>query len=183
MRFPDQNCDNPTASQGPLVASTDETGRFAPLHWESRRPRRTVHSTGGGELLALADAMQDTVDIRNLLAKLLARPLPITAFTDSAAAYNCVVSYREPSELLSKPDAVLVQQALLQGTVAEVCRLEVEDNPADALSKPSFLRVKPNDSLAAALSSGRLRMAIRAKTTSSSARNSPRASLTFKTPG
>jgi len=158
--------------QGHLVVATVDTGRFAPFHRESRRPRRTVHSTGSGELLALTDAIQDAVDIRHLLAKLLARPLPITAFTHSAAAYNGVVGYREPSELLSKPHAVLVRQALLQGTVSEVCRLESEENPGDALSKPSVLRVKPNNPRAAALSSSRLRTPIRATTTSSSARNS-----------
>jgi len=150
--------------QGYLVAATDDSGRLAPLHWESRRPRRTVHSKKGGELLAMADAIQDAVDIRNLLAKLLAQPLPITAFTDSAAANNCVVGCREPSELLSKPDAVLFRQARHQGTVAEVCRVDSADNPADALSKPTFLRVKPNDSLAAALSSSQLRTPIRANT-------------------
>jgi len=158
--------------QGHLVVATDDTGRLAPLHLESRRPRRIVHSTGGGELLALADAIQDAVDIRHLLAKLLARPLPITAFTHSAAAYNCVVGYREPSELLRKPDAVLVRQALLQGTVSEVCRVDSEENPGDALSKPSVLRVKPNNPSAAAFSSARLRTPMRATTTSSSARNS-----------
>ena len=116
-----------------------------------------------------------------MLAELLMRSAPITAYTDSAAAYNGVVGYREPAELLSKPDAVLVRQALLQGTVAEVCRVDSSDNPADALSKPSFLGVKPNPTLTAALASGTLRTPIRATTTSVSARNSPRAGLTFKT--
>jgi len=74
------------------------------------------------------------VDIRNLLAELLERPVPISAHSESAAAYNCVVGYREPAELLSKPDAVLVRQALLQGTVAKVCRVDSSDNPAHALS-------------------------------------------------
>jgi len=169
--------------QGHIVAAVDDTGRFAPLQWESRRPRRTVHSTGGGELLALADAIQDAVVILNLLGELLALPLPISVYTDLAAAYNCVVGYREPAELLSNPDAVLARQALLHGTVAEVCRVDSADNPADALSKPSYLRVKPNFSLALALATGRLRTPIRATTTSALARNSPRAGLTFKTDG
>lgn len=72
--------------QGHLIVLTDASHRFAPLHWGSRRPRRTVHSTGGGELLALADAISDAVDIRSLLQELLAQPIPITAFSDAAAA-------------------------------------------------------------------------------------------------
>jgi len=164
--------------QGHPIVATDASHLFALLHWESGRPRRTVHSTGGGELLALADALQDAVDIRALLAELLDRHIPISVHTDAATA--CVVGFKEPSELLRKPDAVLVRQALLHGTLAEVCRLGSADNPADALSEPSFLRVKPNPTLSTALASGYLHTPIRATTTSASARNGLLTGLTFK---
>ena len=75
---------------------------------------------------------------------------------------------------------MLVRQALLHGTLAEVCRLDSADNPADALSKPSFLRVKPNPTLSTALASGCFHTPIRATTTSASALNGPRTGLTLK---
>lgn len=53
--------------QGHIIVATDDTHRFGLLHWESRRPRRTVDSTRKGELLALSEAISDAVDIRNLL--------------------------------------------------------------------------------------------------------------------
>lgn len=54
---------------------------------------------------------------------------------------------------------MLARQALLQGTFAEVCRIGRADNPADELSKASYLRVKPNTTLATALTTGRLMIA------------------------
>jgi len=43
----------------------------------------------------------------------------ISAYTEAAAVYHCVVVYRKPAELHSKPDAVLVRQALLHGCVVK----------------------------------------------------------------
>lgn len=166
--------------QGNLVALTDGTHRFALHHWESRRLRRTVHSTGGGELLAFADAIRDAVHIRNLLQELLGQDVFITAYTDASAAYNCVVAYKESAELCSNPNAVLLRQALVQGTLAEVCRTDSAGNPADALSKPSYASINPNTALANALATGYLVAPVRAATTNSSARNPSRPGFTFK---
>lgn len=77
---------------------------------------------------------------------------------------------------------MLARQALLHGTVAEVCRIDSCDNPADGPSKPTFHRVKPSATLATALTTGTLDTPVRAATTSSTARNTPRPDLTFKPP-
>lgn len=74
---------------------------------------------------------------------------------------------------------MLVRQALLQGTLAEMCRIDSADNPADPLFKPSFFRVKPNNTLALAFKTGYLNTPVRAATTSASARNTPRPCLQF----
>jgi len=89
------------------------------LHRESRRPRRIIHSTRGGGLLDLASTTHGALDIRSLLSKLMFRLVCISAYTEAAAVYHCVVVYRKPAELHSKPDAVLVRQALLHGCVVK----------------------------------------------------------------
>ena len=70
----------------------------------------------------------------------------------------------------------MLRRALLDGTIRALHVVHGAQNPADALSKPTFARPAPNDALNEALSSGVLRPAIRAHTTSADYRNAPRPS-------
>lgn len=158
----------------------DASNRLALLSLRSRRSSRTVHNTGGVEQLAVEDALQDAVDIFNLLHELQAHTVPITAWSDSAAAYSLVIGENEPAEHQSKPDDFLVLPAHRYATLYEVFRVKSADTPSNALFMPSHSRLKPKSFLKTARASGYLDTPVRAATTSAAAHNSPRPDLTIK---
>lgn len=158
----------------------DASNRLALLSLKSRRSSRTVHSTGGVEQLAVEDALQDAVDIFNLLHELQAHTVPITAWSESAAAYSLVIGENEPAEHQSKPDDVLVLPAHRYDTLYEVFRVKSADNPSDALSMPSHSRLKPKSFLTTARASGYLNTPVRAATTMAAVSNSRRTDVTIK---
>jgi len=159
---------------GFLISLTDDTRRFSLLYWASHRPHRVCRGSCAGELLALADALAASLDIRLLLQKLLSRRVPLAANTDSSAAYELVTSFRDPTDMSSKNNLFMLRRALLNGTMQSLHLITGDSNPADALFKPTFARPAPNHALTTTLSSGFLRPTARAHTTSTSYRNKPR---------
>jgi len=50
-----------------LITLTDQSNRFSALHWASHKPHRVCRGSCAGELLAFADAVAATLDVRFLL--------------------------------------------------------------------------------------------------------------------
>jgi len=50
-----------------LITLTDQSNRFSALHWASHKPHRVCRGSCAGELLAFADAVAATLDVRLLL--------------------------------------------------------------------------------------------------------------------
>lgn len=92
----------------------------------------------------------------SLLRELLAQFIPINADKNEADSCDHFIGLRKLSEVHSKPDAVLVRQVLLPGTLGDVCRSDGADSPAERPPYPTYLPVTPNATLAAALTSGLL---------------------------
>lgn len=159
---------------GYLAALTDDTRRFALLNWASHKPSRVCRGSTAGELLALADAFAAALDIRQLLQELLAQRVPIHTYTDSATAYNLITSFKDPADLTGKNDLLTLRRALLNGTMATVHHTLGDHNLADALSKPTWSRPKPNNALKDALRTGLLNTATTSHTSSDTYRNAPR---------
>ncbi|OSX77069.1 hypothetical protein BU14_0164s0029 [Porphyra umbilicalis] len=164
----------PKRQVGFLFALVDASHRFFLLHSASHRPHRVCRGSCAGELLALADAVAAALDVRLLLQELLSRRIPMAAYTDSSAAYDLITSFKDPTDMTGKNDLFMLRRALLDGTIRALHVVHGAQNPADALSKPTFARPAPNDALNEALSSGMLRPLIRAHTTSADYRNAPR---------
>ncbi|KAK1869742.1 hypothetical protein I4F81_012208 [Pyropia yezoensis] len=159
---------------GYIIILTDASHRFAPLHWASHRPYRVCRGATAGELLALADAVAACYDIRTLLQELLARPIPLDAYTDSATVYNLVTSFQDPADMSGKNDLLALRRALLSGDLSEINNITGEHNLADSLSKPTWSNPKSNTALTTALTSGILNPPVTAHTTTDGYRNSPR---------
>jgi len=162
---------------GYLAALTDDTHRFSLLHWASHHPRLVCSGSTAGELLALADAYAASLDVRLFLQELLNQRIPIDAYTDSAMTYELVTSIKDPADMSGINDLHLLRRALLGGDLAEVNHIHGNDNPADALSKPSFSRPAPIAALSTALTSGTLTTPVVTHTTTDGYRNQPRAGI------
>ncbi|OSX74435.1 hypothetical protein BU14_0289s0014 [Porphyra umbilicalis] len=148
-----------------LAALTDNTHRFSLLHWASHRPRGVSRGSTAGELLALADACAASLDVRPLLQELLNHRVPIDAYTDSATTCELITSFKDPADMSGKNDLYLLRRALLDGDLAEFNHIHGRDNPAEALSKPSFSRSAPTAAFSTALTSGILTTPVVSHTT------------------
>jgi len=87
----------PKRQVGYLIAPVDASHRFSLLHWASHRPHGVCRGSCAGELLALADAVAATLDVRLLLQELLSRRAPMAAYTDSSAAHDLITSFKDPT--------------------------------------------------------------------------------------
>jgi len=159
---------------GYLIALVDASRRFSLLHWASHRPHRVCRGSCAGELLALADAVAAALDVRLLLQELLSRRIPLAAYTDSSAAYDLVTSFKDPTDMTGKNDLFMLRRSLLSGSIHAISLVQGADNPADALSKPSYARPAPNPALTNALLAGKLHVPVISCTTSAGCRNAPR---------
>jgi len=146
----------PRRQVGYLVLLTDASARFCLLHWASHGPHRVSRGSTAGDLFALADAVPAALDVRLLLHELLSRRIPMDAYIDSATAYELGTSFKDPAEISGKNDLYMLRRALLAGTLSEINHICGADNPADALSKPTFSRPPPKSALSTALASGNL---------------------------
>jgi len=164
---------------GYLVFLTDASHHFSLQHCASHRPPRGCRGSTAGELLALVDAISASLDELHLLQKLPSVRIPLYAYTDSATAYELVTSFKYSVDMSRKNDLYMLRCALPSGTMHELKHVHGQDNPADALSKPSFARPPPNASLADALRTGRLDTAIEAHTTTDGQRKKPRPGVTL----
>jgi len=164
---------------GYLVLLTDDSHRFSLLHWASHLSHRVCRGSTAGELLALADAVAASLDVRQLLQELFSVRVPLDEYTDSATAYELVTSFKDPADMSGKNDHYLLRRALLPGTICEFNHVHGHHNSADALSKPTFSRPPPNASLADEPRTGRLHTAVVAHTTTAGYRDTPRPGVTF----
>eukprot|EP00168_Porphyra_purpurea_P020197 TRINITY_DN8404_c0_g1_i1.p2 TRINITY_DN8404_c0_g1~~TRINITY_DN8404_c0_g1_i1.p2 ORF type:complete len:172 (+),score=17.23 TRINITY_DN8404_c0_g1_i1:463-978(+) len=167
----------PIRQVGYLVLVTDASTKFSLLHWTSHRPRRDCRGSTAGELFALADAVAAALDIRILQHKLLDRRIPMNAYTDSATSYELVTSFRDPTDMSGENDLYKLRRALLTGIFSEINHVRGADNPADALSKPTFSRTPLDSALSAALTPGTIKRPVVAHTTTEGYRTSPRSGI------
>eukprot|EP00168_Porphyra_purpurea_P021343 TRINITY_DN9469_c0_g1_i1.p1 TRINITY_DN9469_c0_g1~~TRINITY_DN9469_c0_g1_i1.p1 ORF type:complete len:238 (-),score=47.21 TRINITY_DN9469_c0_g1_i1:131-844(-) len=165
---------------GYLAALTDDTHCFSLLHLASHRSGRVCRGSTAGELLALADAFAAALDVRLLLQELLGQRVPIAAYIDSATAYNLVTSFKDPADMSGKNDLFMLRLALLTDALSEVNHVHGSENPADALSKPTFSRPAPNAALTRALTSGILYTPVVSHTTTDGLRNKPHRGITLR---
>lgn len=100
--------------------------------------------------------------------------MPIELFTDSATGYDLVTSFKDPADLTGKNDLLTLRRALLDGSIAAIGHILGDHNPADALSKPTWSRPKPNNALKVALHTSKLDTPTTFHTTTSAYRNSSR---------
>jgi len=167
----------PKRHVGFLVLLTDSYARCSLLHWASHCPHRVCRGSTVGELLPLADAVAAALDVRTLIQELLSQRVPMDAYTDSAPAYDLITSFKDPADMTGKNDLYMLRRALLDGTLSEINHVLGSDNPADALSKPTFSRPPPRPSLSWALASGSLSTPVVTHTTMEGYRTSPRPGL------
>jgi len=146
----------PTRQIGFIILLMDSSAHFLLHPWASHRPHRVCRCSTAGELLALAGAVAAALDIRTLLQELLSQRVPMDAYTDSAPAYDLITSFKDPADMSGKNDLYMLRRVLLGGTLSEISQVHGSDNPADALSKPTFSCPPPNASLSWALTSGSL---------------------------
>jgi len=155
----------PKRQVGYLVALVDSSHRLSLLHWASHRPHRVRFGSCAGELLALANAVATALDVRLLLQEHLFRRVPMAAYTDSSAAYDLITSLKDPIDMTGKNELFMLRHALLDDTLRALNLVHGAQNPADALSKPTYARPASNTALNVALSTGLLRPLVRAHTT------------------
>jgi len=164
---------------GYLVLLTNDSHRCSLLHWASHRPHRVCRGSTAGELLALADAVAASLDVRQLLQELFSVRVPLDENTDSATAYELVTSFKDPADMSGKNDHYMLRRALLSGTIYEVNHVHGHHNSADALSKPTLARPPPNASLADELRTGRHHTAVVAHSTTAGYHDTPCPGVTF----
>ena len=162
---------------GYIIALTDASRRISLLHWASHRPHRVWRGSTAGQMLALADAVAASLDVRHLLQELLSTRVPLDAYTDSATAYELVTSFKDPAGMSGKNDLYMLRRALLSGTLAEFNHVHGHANPAEALFKPTFSRPPLNGALADALRTGLLHTPVVAHTTTDGYRSTPHAGI------
>ena len=78
-------------SQGGLYIEVTDGFKHTPIHWQSKRIRRVVQSSMAAELLALIEAIETTVLVREFMGELLfmnKRQIPIKAYIDNKSVFD-----------------------------------------------------------------------------------------------
>ena len=128
------NCDGST--QGGFIIFLSNGRSSAPLLWQSRKLRRIAHSTLTAETLALCDAIDAGICLRDMIKELCEVNLPIRCFTDNQSLVDSIKSLKNPQERRLRTDIASIRESVSCDNL-EVIHVDTSRQLADCLTKNS----------------------------------------------
>ena len=131
-----QNLPDGGSQGGYIIFATNQN--LSPIHalsWSSKRIQRVVISTLGAETLALLEALDDALFLKELFLFILNRDLPIICVTDSKPLHSAIYSAKTVREKRLRVDISAIQQLISQKSVSEVLWVGSQSQLADSLTK------------------------------------------------
>ena len=132
------NVKNGGSQGGYIVFLRDSKGTIVPLTWCSKRLKRVVRSTLAAECLALGDALDHAIFIRNVLSDVLGKDISITCFTDNNDLKVALSSHKDVAEKRLRLDIMNIKDAILHEDVT-IKWTDTKNQLADVFTKAGGL--------------------------------------------
>ena len=119
-----------------LVNKEKDTGCV--VSWRSRKLKRVVTSSTAAEALAVNDALDEAVYVKEVLIELLgsgAKNIPIELFTDSRNLYRSVMSTSLCDNPRLRSDVAKLKESLNIGEMNQLVKVDGSEMLADCLTK------------------------------------------------
>lgn len=143
-----QNLKDKHSQIGFVFTLSDRFHRTNIFHWQSSRDTRRPSSTEEAELFALDLALRSIRNQRELVFQPLRKEVLLVLYIDNQTLWCNLMN----STMISLPEVMLrCREYIHEGTIASVCLIVSEHNPADA-----FTKQKPNQKLLATLRNNHL---------------------------
>ena len=135
------------ASQGGFILFLHgSNNKSAPLMWVSRKLRRVVKSAMAAETMALIEAAEHAMLLRELLCKITATQtstFPIVCFTDSKSLKEAAYSTKAIEDKRLQIDISSLREMIQEKDIDEIRHVQAVDQLADCLTKSTA----PSDKL------------------------------------
>ena len=108
------------------------------VSWRSRKLRRVVTSSTAAEALAVNDALDEAVYVKEVLKELIgetAVQIPIEVFTDSRNLYRSVMSTSLVDNPRLRSDVAKLKESMKIGEMSKLWKIDGSDMIADCLTK------------------------------------------------
>ena len=129
------NTDNSTQGGFSIgLSSNDEI--FIPLAWQSRKLRRIVHSTLSAEALALVDALDCAILLRDQLLEMSLFSLSIRCYIDNQSLLDSINSLKNVAEKRLRVDISYIREVVAKECV-DVKHVNSTEQLADGFTEAS----------------------------------------------
>ena len=124
---------------GFIILLSDDTGKSAPIQWQSRRIKRVVKSTLAAECLALEDAADYAYYVKCMITEVLgisSSRIKLNCYIDNKSLHDVLHSsnnVKEDKRLIQ--DVSLIKEMMSKEEINSVSLLESKNNLADVLTK------------------------------------------------
>ena len=108
------------------------------VSWRSRKLRRVVSSSTAAEVLAVNDALDEVVYVKEVLKELVGETavhIPIELFTDSRNLYRSVMSTSLVDNPRLRSDVAKLKESTKIGEMSKLWKIDGSDMIADCLTK------------------------------------------------
>ena len=112
--------DGVSSGRGHVIFLVDENDQSAPLHWTSNKVKRVVNSTLAAEALALQEAIDCAIYLRELLREMHNKPflrLPIESWVDNNNAFDAVHLTTQVSDTKLRIDIADIKESMRDSDV------------------------------------------------------------------
>ena len=126
-----------TSQLGYLIMLSDDSKKCNILHYSSSKSKRVARSVLGSEIYAFADGFDFAFCLKTDLEKILKKRIPLQMYTDSKFLFDVITTASSLREKRLLIDIAVVKEAYYKQDISQVGHIFSDQNPADALTKPS----------------------------------------------
>ena len=130
------NLHNGASQGGTLMLLSNQLGDRCPIYWESKKIRRVVRSTLAAETLALSDAAETAIYVRQIISELVSGiHLPIICYTDNKSLIDVLDSKKNVEDKRLRIDLALLKELLQKNEIASIKWVNTHGQLANCLTK------------------------------------------------
>ena len=129
------NLSNGGSQGGILIFLSNDNGLRCPIFWESRKIRRVVKSTLAAETLALIDAAEAGVYIKEVVKELINVPMPIICLTDNKSLVDVIDSKKNVDDKRLRIDIAVLKDMLERKEISTIQWVSTTMQLANSLTK------------------------------------------------
>ena len=129
------NLSNGGSQGGILIFLSNDNGLRCPIFWESRKIRRVVKSTLAAETLALIDAAEAGVYIKEVVKELINVSMPIICLTDNKSLVDVIDSKKNVDDKRLRIDIAVLKDMLERKEISTIQWVSTTMQLANSLTK------------------------------------------------